>query len=84
MGVGVFSSVKGGAGREGECTTLPTLVWVDIPVGSCLIIRSDLVHRGKSNLRGRRQLRCLHSYLAVAHKGTHTAYEDYTSFPACY
>ena len=83
-GVEVFSSVYGGAGGDGECTTLPTPVWVDIPVGSCLIVRSDLVHRGTSNLRGRRQLRCLHAYLAVAHNGTHMAYAEYMSFPACY
>ena len=83
-GVEVFSNVYGGAGEEGECTTLPTPVRVDIPVGSCLIVRSDLVHRGTSNLRGRQQLRCLHSYLAVARNGTHMAYAEYMSFPSCY
>jgi len=83
-GVEMFSSVYWGAGGEGECTTLPTPVWVDIPVGSCLIVRSDLVHRGTSNLRGRRQLRCLHADLAVAHNGTHMAYAEYMSLSACY
>jgi len=83
-GVEVFSNVYGGAGEDGECTTLPTPVWVDIPVGSCLVVRSDLVHRGTSNLRGRRQLRCLHAYLAVACNGTHMAYAEYMSFLSCY
>jgi len=82
-GVEVFSSVYGGAGGEGECTTLPTPVWVDVPVGSCLIARSDSVHRGTKNLRGSRQLRCLHSYVAVTLNGTHMAYAENISIPAC-
>jgi len=83
-GVEVFSNVYGGAEEDGECTTLPTPVWVEISVGSCLIVRSDLVHRGTSNLRGRQQLRCLHVDLAVACNGTHMAYAEYMSFPSCY
>ena len=84
MGVEVWSMVFGAAAEGGECTTLPTPVWVDIPLGSCLVVRSDLVHRGTSNLRGRQQLRCLHAYLAVPKNGAHSAYADHMSFPSCY
>jgi len=82
-GIEVWSQVFGGAGEEGQCATLPTPVWVDIPAGSCLVVRSDLVHRGTSNLRGRQQRRCLHAYLAVADNGLHLAYAEYMSSPSC-
>jgi len=83
-GVEMISNVCGGAGGEGEYTTLPTPVWSNTPEGSCLIVRFDLVHRETSHLRGSRQLQCLHAYLAAAQNVTHMAYAEYMSFAACY
>jgi len=79
-GVDVWSNVFGEAGEGLESSTLPAPERVVIPVGGCLIVRHDLVHRGTSNLRGRAQLRCLHAYLAVPVNGTHMAYADHMSF----
>jgi len=43
---------------------LPAPLRVEIPVGRCLVVRSSLIHRGTANPHARRQLRCVHSYLA--------------------
>jgi len=43
---------------------LPPPMRVEIPVGRCLVVRSTLIQRGTANPHARRQLRCVHSYLA--------------------
>jgi len=82
--VDVWSRTFGGAGDGTEPVALPPPLRVAIPVGSCLIVRSDLVHRGTENLRARGQLRCIHAYLAVHVDGEHMAYAEHMSFLSQY
>ena len=71
----------GGApvGRPAEPLHPPKRVF--IPVGRCLIVRSDLIHRGANKPDGRRQQRCVHFYLAVHTDGVHMRYAEHTSLP---
>ncbi|OSX80220.1 hypothetical protein BU14_0056s0004 [Porphyra umbilicalis] len=82
--VDVWPGTFGGAGDGTEPVALPPPLRVAIPVGSCLIVRSDLVHRGTENLRARGQLRCIHAYLAVHVDGEHMAYAEHMSFLSQY
>ena len=82
--VDVWPRTFGGAGDGTEPVALPPPLRVAIPVGSCLIVRSDLVHRGTENLRARGQLRCIHAYLAVHVDGEHMAYAEHMSFLSQY
>jgi len=82
--VDVWPRTFGGAADGTASVVLPQPVRVEIPVGSCLIVRSDLVHRGTENLRARGQLRCIHAYLAVHVDGAHMAYAEHMSFLSRY
>ena len=82
--VDVWPRTFGGAADGTASVVLPQPVRVEIPVGSCLIVRSDLVHRGTDNLRARGQLRCIHAYLAVHVDGAHMAYAEHMSFLSRY
>jgi len=80
--VDVWSGLFGGgeAGDVVPAEGLPAPLRIVVPVGSCLIVRSSLIHRGTENPHGRRQLRCLHSYLAPHVDGrNHPAYAEYTA-----
>jgi len=60
---------------------LPEPERVCIPVGSCLVARADLMHRGTGNTHGRNLQRCMHVNLAVHVNGEHPDYSAHTSLP---
>jgi len=75
---GLFGGGEAGDGVPAEGLTAPLRIVV--PVGSCSIVRSSLIHRGTDNPHGRLQLRCLHSFLARHVDGRdHPAYAEYTA-----
>jgi len=82
--VDLWPRIFGGASAGTEPVALPPPVRVDIPAGSCLIVRSELVHRSTENLRARGQLRCIHAYLAVHVDGAHMARAEHMSFLSQY
>jgi len=82
--VDVWPRTFGGAGDGTESVALPPPLRVAIPVGSCLIVGSDLVDRGTENLRARGQLRCIHAYSAVHVDREHMAYAAHMSFLSQY
>jgi len=77
--VDLWSGSYGGApvGTPAEPLRPPKRVF--IPVGHCLIVRSDLIHRGANNPDGRRQKRCVHFYLTVHTDGVHMRHAEHTS-----
>jgi len=69
-----------GGGEEGPAEGLPAPIRIAVPVGSCLIVRPSLIHRGTENPHGHRQLRCLHSFLARhVDCRDHPAFAEYTA-----
>jgi len=82
--VDVWPRTFSGASDGTEPVALPPPVRVDIPAGFCMIVRSDVVHRGRENLRARGQLRCIHAYLAVHVDGAHMAYAEHMYFLSQY
>ena len=76
--VDVWSYTFGGAPEGTAAVALPPPERVHIPVGFCLLLRSDLVHRGTSNLLSC-QKRCVHAYLAVRTATGHRVYATHTT-----
>ena len=76
--VDVWSHTFGGAPEGTAAVALPPPERVHIPVGFCLLLRSDLVHRGTSNLLSC-QKRCVHAYLAVCTAAEHRVYATHTT-----
>ena len=76
--VDVWSYTFGGAPEGTAAVALPPPERVHIPVGFCLLLRSDLVHRGTRNLLSC-QKRCVHAYLAVRTATGHRVYATHTT-----
>jgi len=76
--VDVWSYTFGGAPEGTSAVALPPPERVHFPVGFCLFLRSDLVHRGTSNLLSC-QKRCVHAYLAVRTAAAHRVYATHTT-----
>jgi len=77
--VDVWSYTFGRAPEGTAAVALPPPERVHIPVGFCLLLRSDLVHRGTSSLLSC-QKRCVHAYLSVRTATRHRVYATHTTF----